>query len=267
MTRMDKMSSADKMAIKALLNMEELSSTTSSALNQGSSPQRNLSEHHSSSRRDLASRESQHAGHERNHGTNPIVRHQTSAALSSSLEQAWPYGFAHIPPATQPLSRESQAQYPPHTTYFASVNLNTIKEQPRRQSIKREARPTYTEEEQMFIWYFRTDLEMCWDDVHSEFLRHGFRRRDKGGLQCKFYRVLSDWDVPKVRSQAKKLRSEKHNTVGQFGLVQRTTRRYSWMSPEHQTAPPLPEYAGASSPRGLSRHSCNDSDCNGGCGW
>lgn len=49
--------------------------------------------------------------------------------------------------------------------------------------------PAYTPEEMLFTWYHRTDLKLDWDVV--EYLYNKcFNRwpRQKGGLQCKFYR-------------------------------------------------------------------------------
>jgi hypothetical protein len=74
----------------------------------------------------------------------------------------------------------------------------------------------------MYMWYFRTDLGCDWDAVLDGF-RDQFSakpRRAKGGLQCRFYRVLDDWGVEKVRSQNSLSRDTgKHQYVGKFGVI------------------------------------------------
>ena len=63
-------------------------------------------------------------------------------------------------------------------------------------------RPKYTEEEMLFIWYHRTDRALDWNAVEDCF-NQAFNRqsRNSGGLQCKFYRYLHEWNVEDVRQQ------------------------------------------------------------------
>jgi hypothetical protein len=51
------------------------------------------------------------------------------------------------------------------------------------------------------IWYHRTDLGLAWDDVEQRFSEYFGEKREKGGLQCKFYRTIGDAGVEKVREQ------------------------------------------------------------------
>ncbi|KIW78532.1 hypothetical protein Z517_08370 [Fonsecaea pedrosoi CBS 271.37] len=101
----------------------------------------------------------------------------------------------------------------------------------------------YTNEQRYFIWYHRTDLKEAWDDVEREFLRQFGEVRKKSGLQCKFYRVLHEAKVEKVREQAKSGRRYRGDLVGRFGVVDRTAERFAWMRPEDQSRPPLPCFA------------------------
>ena len=114
----------------------------------------------------------------------------------------------------------------------------------------RPPRPPYSMEMRDFIWYHRTDLGEGWDKVLEEF-NINFRSdvpRPKSGLQCIFYRVLNDHKVAKVREQSRASRTligkaeNDHNTVGAYGVVQRTARRYEWMLPEHRSRLPLPQF-------------------------
>lgn len=115
--------------------------------------------------------------------------------------------------------------------------------QQRRQSTSRPPRPSYEEEQALFIWYHRTDLAEPWNVVVFEFERQFQDPRAKGGLQCKFYRTLSDWNVEKVRAQAYHPQdSPKDWAVGRYGVIQRTNKRFAWMRPEHYHAPCLPKF-------------------------
>lgn len=130
----------------------------------------------------------------------------------------------------------------------------------RRGSAARAPRPKYSDDQGYFIWYHRTDLAEPWDRVLQEFAKQFNHRRPKGGLQCKFYRLLGDWGVEKVREQARQSQSRSRDRVGQYGLVQRTTLRYDWMQPEHINAPALPQFASTHprSPGGSPCPGCDD---------
>lgn len=114
---------------------------------------------------------------------------------------------------------------------YAGKDTGAIMDRVRRRSTRlpRPACKKYNPEEADFIWYFRTDLECCWDVVEREFYRQFGAQRKKPGLQCKFYRWLEIEGVEKVREQAKTGHRRGGPQVGKFGLVQRTTRRFPWM--------------------------------------
>lgn len=105
--------------------------------------------------------------------------------------------------------------------------MDRVRQRPTRRP--RPACKKYASEEADFIWYFRTDLECCWDVVEREFYLQFGAQRKKPGLQCKFYRWLEIEGVEKVREQAKTGHGRGGFQVGKFGLVQRTTRRFPWM--------------------------------------
>ncbi|KIW95843.1 uncharacterized protein Z519_02907 [Cladophialophora bantiana CBS 173.52] len=111
----------------------------------------------------------------------------------------------------------------------------------------------YTPEQAYFIWYYRTDLEQAWDEVERAFQRQFGEDRKKPGLQCKFYRLLGEEGVAKVREQAKSGHRTQGDKVGKFGVVQRTTARFPWMRLEDQLTPPLPCFA--------TRGGCGNSTC------
>lgn len=109
---------------------------------------------------------------------------------------------------------------------------------------RRAARPKYDEERTLFVWYNRTDLGRPWPRVLCEY-RQEFREcRNKPGLQCKFYRTLSEWNVEKVRAQKRTSRDLPGDCVGRYGVIQRTNRRYRWMKPEHRDVRCLPQFTG-----------------------
>ena len=109
------------------------------------------------------------------------------------------------------------------------------------QRTTRDPRPAYSQEEILFVWYRRTDLGQDWEEVVQDFNFQfpGRTQRNKGGLQCRFYRTLDLYRVAKVREQA---RRKNQGFVGEFGVVERTNLRFPWMERRHQTLPPLPEF-------------------------
>ncbi|KIW24353.1 uncharacterized protein PV07_10072 [Cladophialophora immunda] len=111
----------------------------------------------------------------------------------------------------------------------------------------------YELEQKYFIWYHRIDLEQEWDDIEKAFHRQFGDLRKKGGLQCKFYRVLEESNVAKVREQAKSGHRDRRGKIDKFGVVQRTTQRFLWMRPEDQSRPPLPCF--------IKRDGCGDPTC------
>lgn len=149
---------------------------------------------------------------------------------------------------------------------YSQASLSSIETSPtisssdtvsRRGSVARAPRPKYSDDQGYFIWYHRTDLAEPWDRVLQEFAKQFNHRRPKGGLQCKFYRLLGDWGVEKVREQARQSQSRSRDSVGRYGLVQRTNLRFPWMRQDHISAPMLPQFA--------TRHpsSPGDSPCTG----
>ena len=98
----------------------------------------------------------------------------------------------------------------------------------------RDPRNKYHDEEALFIWYHRIDLHESWDTVEEEFRNQFNQHRKKAGLQCKFYRLLGQRGIDKVRVQAKyRLRHENPEGYGGFGLIQRTDERPPWIRVHH----------------------------------
>ena len=112
---------------------------------------------------------------------------------------------------------------------LGSTSTNSTRNMRRTSRGPRPACRKYTTEQAYFIWYYRTDLEQCWDEVERAFHHHFGDKRPKGGLQCKFYRMLEEKNVEKVRQQARSGRRRRGHMVRRCGVVQRTTARYSWM--------------------------------------
>lgn len=133
---------------------------------------------------------------------------------------------------------------------------------PRRQSGVRGPQPKYTIEQVLFIWYHRTDLGEPWDQVLEAYRVQFSQSRPKGGLQCKFYRLLEENKVEKVRAQTRSASDSPKDRVGKYGVVQRTTKRFKWMRYEHFHAPPLPQFSGDSVCSSIEQSCCSGcSDC------
>lgn len=110
-------------------------------------------------------------------------------------------------------------------------------------AVSRQSRPKYPKEEELFIWYMRIDLRLSWDKIETLFNAQFPASRERGGLQCKFYRVLKEWGVDKVRDQNLHSRDpEKDPQTGTYGVIKRTNMRFQWMKPEHQRMPCLKKF-------------------------
>ena len=90
----------------------------------------------------------------------------------------------------------------------------------------RENRPTYFMEEVHFIWYHRVDLHMDWADVKQAYNAQFPTRQRKGfqGIQCKYYRCMSNSGLPGVRQRDRSARPEER-----YGMRARTGLVYPWM--------------------------------------
>ena len=119
---------------------------------------------------------------------------------------------------------------PQLTSFRPSASCYTI---PRVQQHipTRPHRPKYSDEQAAFVWYQRIDLGRSWEEVVNAFNRQYPRDavRGRGGLQCKFYRILTAYGVRNVREQAR----QRHRTggAGAFGLIDRTDVRYVSLRP------------------------------------
>lgn len=90
----------------------------------------------------------------------------------------------------------------------------------------RENRPTYLMEEVHFIWYHRVDLRMDWVDVKQAYNAQFPTRQRRGfqGIQCKYYRCMSNSGLPGVRQRDRSARPEER-----YGMRARTGLAYPWM--------------------------------------
>lgn len=105
----------------------------------------------------------------------------------------------------------------------------------RASSPRRANRPKYSAEEEAFIWFHRVDLDQEWDTVVFAFNNH-FRHshhRDKSGLECKLYRVLSRYGIPQIREWRRRGNRMVQEVTTYHGIVETTHIRYPWMGPRH----------------------------------
>ena len=166
-----------------------------------------------------------------------------------------------IPSMTEPATPLSQ-RWKSTTMDWQPEVITNRRSTPRRRSGSRVVRPMYTREQLFFIWYFRTDLAKSWDQVRSAYNVQFPDQREKGGLQCKFYRVLKDHQVERVRAQTRSsLETAKDNVTGRYGVVQRTNERYRWMRDEHLRTPPLPQFQGAKTSPSIQQSCLGCSEC------
>ena len=100
----------------------------------------------------------------------------------------------------------------------------------------REFRSPYQEEQHLWIWFFRIDMRRTWDEVAFAYNRywHPNERyvvpedapRKKGGLQCKLYRVLENYNLPQVREQ-----EQTSDGLSPFSMWLQVGKQFPWMDP------------------------------------
>jgi hypothetical protein len=74
--------------------------------------------------------------------------------------------------------------------------------------------------------FHRDDLGLKWDEVSAAFNAYfpqDRRRHGLQGIQGRYYRILKDEGVPKLRMRQKK------RPRRDYGVIARTSRRYPWM--------------------------------------
>ncbi|KIW99655.1 uncharacterized protein Z518_11068 [Rhinocladiella mackenziei CBS 650.93] len=130
----------------------------------------------------------------------------------------------------------SSSPYSPSPTDDGAISQNTRRKIKHR-IIRRRAQKKYGDERAYWIWYNRIDLNRSWDILTNDYCHVWNEKREKGGLQCKFYRLLGEHRILKVRKQMAKKR--KGYPVERFGMVERTNLRFPWMLDRHRQQPPL----------------------------
>lgn len=180
-----------------------------------------------------------HSHRRRNFQLPPLIRPETSRGQSEALSR--PQAITIPLPGLHEMAPRS-----PENSETNSIDLipyAIAQREPTRTPRVRAPRPKYTPEQGLFIWYHRTDLCEAWDVVISEFKVQFKEAREKGGLQCKFYRMLDQYGVQKVRLQKKVVGDDpKHRFIGAYGVIQRTSERFRWMRIHHQNTPALPQF-------------------------
>jgi hypothetical protein len=125
---------------------------------------------------------------------------------SSSSDSNPDYRPLDYSPQTRPYS-SSPRPYNPSRRHSISQDRNNLSHYERRSSSarreRREMRPTYAPEEELFIWYHRVDLDMNWGDIREAYNAQFPDRQRKGfqGIQCKYYRCCEANGVPRVRDR------------------------------------------------------------------
>ncbi|MCJ1465498.1 hypothetical protein MMC07_004116 [Pseudocyphellaria aurata] len=146
---------------------------------------------------------------------NPVIGEQSSDGGSQRFPGSRALESAQH--ARRPTS-SSSVNGRPRTSSSASRSPGTKE--------RRQFRPTYSDEEVYFIWYYRIDLGYDWQDItnaynaqFSDRPREGF-----GGIQCKYYRYCEEFGIPKVRD-----RDRGAPQVLEYGMRSRTGLSYPWM--------------------------------------
>lgn len=106
--------------------------------------------------------------------------------------RSWPHSSSE----RSRYSRHEYMQLTPTDSYTSNQ-----KSSPPDSDSAREKRDSYNEDQKYFIWYHRIVLGRSWERIEKDFEDHFGQRRSKSGLQCRFYRVLSEKGSGKVRDK------------------------------------------------------------------
>ena len=88
----------------------------------------------------------------------------------------------------------------------------------------RQFRPIYTDEQSHFIWFQIVDLKRDWDDALKEFRKiFPDTRRNKSGLQCRYYRVIG------TEGLHQRQMTKKSDNFSSYGFWPTKKIRYDWM--------------------------------------
>lgn len=142
----------------------------------------------------------------------------------------------------------TDAVYFPSQSSMGSSLPGSLSARPDVLPEKRPPRHKYTTEQMVFVWYHRTDLREPWDVVRRRFTAQFPETRTKLGLECKYYRLLSEYGVAKVREQARNTGAESDETSSRnskYGPIHLTCMRYSWMRDSDQNTEPLLGFRGS----------------------
>ena len=125
--------------------------------------------------------------------------------------------------STSPIQHSRRISVSPATQSRRRMSVSSRSSGTRE---RRQFRPTYSDEEVLFIWYYRIDLGYDWQDItHAYNAQFPDRPRDGfGGIQCKYYRYCEEFGIPKVRN-----RDRSASAVSEYGMRSRTGRSYPWM--------------------------------------
>ncbi|KAI4207490.1 MAG: hypothetical protein LQ346_000535 [Caloplaca aetnensis] len=152
---------------------------------------------------------------------NPVGGDASSGARSAS--QSDHSAGSHHQGRTWSRQSSSDSSYHGSPRPRISTSSSSARPSPAGDRERRSFRPTYSEEEIDFIWYYRVDLRWEWEDIHSAFKYQFPDSREKGGIQCKYYRHLENYGFPKVRKR------DRTAAVEHYGMRANTGRWYPWM--------------------------------------
>lgn len=95
---------------------------------------------------------------------------------------------------------------------------------------RREYREPYSEEQAMWLWFFRIDVRMPWKKVIAKYtIDWPLDQRKLTGTQCKFYRLATQYGFPKSRQR----KGSPEEVAHRWGMWPMMRRSYAWME-EHR---------------------------------
>ena len=149
-----------------------------------------------------------------------IMDSQTDDSDSDDVD---PDGSLHIKEECNEVRDITAVQYIEHAAYSP---VEPKKLSMKAQAKPRDFRPAYEIEQGHFLWFFKIDKGLDWNSIYDAFkVTFPQSHRDKPGLQCKFYRVLSEYGMPNQRELA---RLPTEQLRSQYGFQSNRRERYSW---------------------------------------
>ena len=171
-----------------------------------------------------ASTPASHTSEQANHRSWDMTPASTPASHTPELADHWSRGSTPALAPARPINEGRKADRGQRDLGSRETGSQSDEDVPVR---KQDYRFPYDEEQDMFIWFFTTDVELYRPLLVEKYNEQWpGAQRNKVGIECRLYRLPDIYDFPKRRGQkgpGGKIDSR------QYGMWPKKGRSYKWM--------------------------------------